>query len=342
VLLPRELLNKQGARVHVSFARPVSNVAGAQTPTQRAREAVVALAATTCGTEVERLSPESLLVDAGRYRVYCARALEIPITLAEIGRLRAIAYRAAGEGTGTDVDLDRFDREYLHLFAWDQAERRVIGAYRIGEVGEIVKRSGVAGLYTRSLFTYGPELIDAIGPALELGRSFVRPGYQRNHQALLLLWRGIGAFVVQHPEYRVLFGPVSISGTYCDASHALLVEFLEQNHLDASLARLISPKHPRPRIDTPRAALPADSDAADRMIRELEGDKAMPVLLRQYLKLNARALAFSVDPDFGNVLDALMAVDLTTVRPQILRRYFGDAGLAAYLAHHSDAGTRAA
>ena len=359
-LLPHELLNKRGARVHVTFSAPLVPTAGASELTARAREAVIELATTSSRMEarppklgqaesrapsrdIEALSDNSLVVDAGRYRVYCARASDIPVTLDEIGRLRAIAYRAAGEGTGADVDLDAFDRDYLHLFAWDRSERRVIGAYRIGVVADIVRKRGVAGLYTRTLFNYGPELIDALGPALELGRSFVSPEYQRNYQALLLLWRGIGAFVSRNPEHRVLFGPVSISGTYCDASHALLARFLEQNHLDSSLARLVSPTHPRPANESLRSVVPADADAADKLIREMESDgKSMPVLLRQYLKLNARALGFSVDPAFGHVLDALMAVDLTRVPPGILRRYFGDAGLASYLAHQSRAAERAA
>ena len=352
-LLPRELLNKRGARVRITFSAPLVPTIGATALTARARKAVIELAAISPklgqaesrapNPDIEALSPDSLLVDAGRYRVYCARASEIPLTLAAIGRLRAIAYRAAGEGTGADVDLDAFDRDYLHLFAWDCAEQRVIGAYRIGVVADIVRRRGVAGLYTRTLFNYGPELIDALGPALELGRSFVSPDYQRNYQALLLLWRGIGAFVVRRPEHQVLFGPVSISATYCDASHALLAGFLEQNHLDSSLARLVSPKHPRPSNETLRPVVPADADATDKLIRDMERDgKSMPVLLRQYLKLNARALGFSVDPAFGHVLDALMAVDLTRVQPGILRRYFGDAGLASYLAHQSRVGHRAA
>jgi putative hemolysin len=358
-LLPRELLNKRGTRVHISLAAPFAPAAGAGELTARARDVVVGLAATsprlrasrhvaqaesrTPGHEIDALSRDWLLVDAGRYRVYCARASEIPLTLAEIGRLRAIAYRAAGEGTAGEMDLDAFDRDYLHLFAWDRAEQRVIGAYRIGVVADIVRRRGVAGLYTRTLFDYGHDLIDALGPALELGRSFVRPEYQRNYQALLLLWRGIGAFLVRHPENRRLFGPVSISATYCDASHSLLAAFLEQNHLDASLARLISPKHPRPPNGRLSPVVPSGADEADRLIRELESDgKAMPVLLRQYLKLNACALGFSVDPEFGNVLDALMVVDLTTVRPNILRRYFGNAGLASYLAHHSRVADQAA
>ena len=323
-MLPRELVRKRNARVQVSFAAALKPLADPRELTVTARQASVALGGTSCEIEIARLRAGALLVDANRYAVYCAQANEIPRTLREIGRLRAVAFRAAGEGTGADVDLDAFDPEYRHLFAWDRLAKRIVGAYRIGVVSEIIGRRGVAGLYTRTLFDYGTTLLEALGPALELGRSFVSPEYQRNHQALLLLWRGIGAFVSRHPVHRVLFGPVSISARYSDASHALLAAFLEQKHLDPWLARLVTPRHPRPRTSAHDRAVPADTDQADRQIRQIESDgKPMPVLLRQYLKLHARALAFSVDPGFGHVLDALMAVNLTEVPPNILRRYLG-------------------
>jgi putative hemolysin len=325
-LLPSEFLHKRNARVRVSFAPALKPAADPGGLTVTAQQASVALGRTTDSyeTEIATLPPEALLVDANRYGVYLARACEIPRTLGEIGRLRAIAFRAAGEGTGADVDLDAFDSEYLHLFAWDRVEQRIVGAYRLGVVSDIVRRRGVTGLYTRTLFDYGPKLLEALGPAVELGRSFVSPEYQRNHQALLLLWRGIGAFVSRNPEHRVLFGPVSISARYSDASHALLTAFLERNHLDPALARLVTPRHPRPRMSAHARAVPDDTDQADRQIRQIEGDgKPMPVLLRHYLKLHARALGFSVDPGFGHVLDALMAVNLTEVPPNILRRYLG-------------------
>jgi putative hemolysin len=166
----------------------------------------------------------------------------------------------------------------------------------------------------------------------------VRPEYQRNYQALLLLWRGIGAFVVRNPHYRTLFGPVSISATYCDASLSLLTAFLEQNHLDSSLARMVTPLHPCParlRTDAPVAS---DLDAVNRSVARFERDgRGMPVLLRQYLKLNARALGFSVDPAFGHVVDALMAIDLPAAHPAILRRYLGDEGLSTYMRRHQTA-----
>jgi putative hemolysin len=350
-LLPRELLRARRSRVCVRFGGAHAIEERPAFATSRAQAAVAELAracrqdsadekagggSATVKAEVARLPCEATLVESGRFQVYCASASQIPVTLEEIGRLRAVSYRAAGEGTGTNIDLDDFDRHYLHLFAWDHEEARVVGAYRIGRTDRIVADRGVTGLYTRTLFQYDRELMEALAPALELGRSFVRPEYQRNYQALLLLWRGIGQFVVRNPEYRVLFGPVSISARYCDASHALLTAFLEQNHLDASLSRMVVPLHPRPTTIVPGVCtIPSDLASADRLVTRFESDgKGMPVLLRQYLKLNARAIGFSVDPRFGQVVDALMAVDLTGVNPAILRRYFGEVGLAEYLRTH--------
>jgi putative hemolysin len=336
-LLPRELLAARNTQVRVELRAPLPPVGAAGELTRRVRDGAARHTdrTTSIQEELRSLPSAARLVDAGRFHVFCAAAGEIPQTLLEIGRLRAITYRAAGEGADSDLDLDPFDRHYLHLFVWDDEARCVVGAYRLGRADVLVNRSGVDALYTRTLFEYGPELIKALSPALELGRSFVRPEYQRNYQALLLLWRGIGAFVVRHPEYRVLFGAVSISARYRDASLSLLTAFLEQNHLDPRLAAMVRPRHPRPQAAAPTPQVPADAAATDRLIARLEGDgKGMPVLLRQYLKLNARAIGVSVDPAFGDVLDALMTIDLTTVSPAILRRYFGDQGLAAYLQHH--------
>ena len=93
--------------------------------------------------------------------------------LDEIGRLREIAFRAVGEGTGRARDLDVFDQTYRHLFVWDRQRHEIAGAYRLGATDEILAASGTAGLYTRTLFDYGDALLTQLGPALELGRSFV-------------------------------------------------------------------------------------------------------------------------------------------------------------------------
>jgi hypothetical protein len=152
-----------------------------------------------------------------------------------------------------------------------------------------------------------------------------------------MLWKGIGRFVVRHPQYRVLFGPVSISARFSDTCQCLLMAFLLQNHLDRDLAELVEAINPREL--TPEQALaapiPQSLREADRLMMRAEGgDKGVPILLRQYLKLNARLIGFNVDPDFGDALDALMMVDLTAVDPCILNRYFGRQEAAQFLAHH--------
>ena len=195
-------------------------------------------------SDIERLPADACLVESGTFQVFYALASQIPSALREIGRLREETYRAVGEGTGGTLDLDAFDDRYLHLFSWDRSRRQIVGAYRIGRTDQITARHGVNGLYTRTLFRYDQRLIARLSPALELGRSFVRTEYQKNYNALLLLWKGIGRFIVRHPEYRVLFGTVSISARYADSSHDLLKAFLLQNHLDRDLAELVEAVNP--------------------------------------------------------------------------------------------------
>ena len=304
LLLGRELLNKRGRVVSVRVGE-----------------------ANSIPSEIARLAPDACLVETESFQVFCACSRTIPSTLREIGRLRELTYRAVGEGTGRDVDLDRFDDDYQHLFLWDREKQQVVGAYRIGQADRLVAACGVEGLYTRTLFKYDNRLLARLGaPALELGRSFVRTEYQKNYGALLLLWRGIGQFVVRNPRYRFLFGPVSVSARYSSTSHALLMAFLRQNHLDADLAALVQAMHPvaaRPTVD----AVPQSIDEVNRLVARTEHDgKGVPVLVRQYLKLNAKLIAFNTDPSFGDALDALMVVDLAALDAGVLKRYFGADG----------------
>jgi putative hemolysin len=350
VLLGRELLRARGSRVGVELGRALGAQAfpgrSADEVISQARTAVDGLsergrwARTEAGegltVEVATLGASACLVSSGPYQVYCADASEIPLTLQEIGRLRAETYRAAGEGTSAAVDIDRFDRHYLHLFVWDAEHHAVVGAYRLGLCDRIVADRGIDGLYTRTLFEYGAGLLDRMPPAIELGRSFVRIEYQRQHQPLMLLWKGIGQFVARHPNYRMLFGPVSVSARYSDTSRAALISFLQRTRLDPSLAALVTPKRPcLAACVRTSGTVAVELDALERHVAATEPDaKGLPVLLRQYLRLNARVLGFSVDPAFGDVLDALMAVDLAHVEPSVLTRYLGRDNATAYLARH--------
>ncbi|HXB72019.1 MAG TPA: GNAT family N-acyltransferase [Candidatus Acidoferrales bacterium] len=291
--------------------------------------------------EIDRLAPYQKLCAAGDLAVYLASAGELPNVLREIGRLREIAFRGAGEGTGHAFDLDRFDRHYLHLVLWNQSREEVVGGYRLGPTTAILPRYGVAGLYTSTLFRYSNDLFDRIGPAVELGRSFVRPEYQRQYTPLLLLWKGIGRYVAGNPRCSALFGAVSISNRYHPVSRQLLVKFLEA-HRASGLAPMVTPRHPyRPDAQVFRRTgqtphVRDDVEQLSLLIEDLESDrKGIPILVKQYLRTGGELLAFNVDSGFSGVLDALIMVDLKGAPPALLERVMGKPGAATFTAWHA-------
>jgi putative hemolysin len=357
LMLPREFLAKRGTTALIAFGAPLPpdlvRAAGAPaTITKRVRDAVDALSTETSAVartqaaieeaidpallehDVRALPREARLLASGAYDVFCATAASLPYVLPEIGRLREATFRRVGEGTGAAIDLDRFDGHYRHLFVWHRSRRQVVGAYRLALTDRVVAEHGLSGLYTRTLFSYDERLLRRLGPAIELGRSFVRAEYQREYSPLLLLWKGIGHLVAHAPRYRVLFGPVSISSRYRDTSQQLLRAFIAQQHGDAALLSLVAPVNPPQPLASPArdAVGPADLGALDALITRLEGSQGIPVLLRQYLRLNATLLGFSVDPAFGDALDALMMVRVSHLPAATLRRYLGIRDAARLLA----------
>jgi putative hemolysin len=287
-----------------------------------------------CTREVARLPPGHLLINAGETAVYCAGAGEIPHLLDEVGRLRELTFRAAGEGTGRARDLDSFDDHYEHLVLWNRRREEVVGACRVGRVDEIRKRAGKRGLYTAGLFHYRDPFFQLLGPALELGRPFVRPEVQRNFGPVLTLWKGIGEYLARHPRYFRLLGPVSISNDYRELSRQLLVEFLRSHCFDPLLARFVRPANPVPREPLVRTLAAEVSmlghlDALAALVEDIEPDrKGVPELMRQYLKLGGRMLAFNVDPASNHSIDCLLMVDLRQTDLRVLRKYLPESAVA--------------
>lgn len=292
--------------------------------------------------EIAALPSSQRLLVSGEYEVYHAMKKQTQRVLHEIGRLREVTFRGTHEGTGKSIDLDRFDDYYVHLFVWNSEKKELVGAYRIGRTDNIIKRHGKKGLYTTTLFNIKSSLFDQINPALEMGRSFVRPEYQRSFAPLLLLWKGIGHYVVKYPNYKVLFGPVSISSEYHSMSRHLMVSFLKMHNYLPDMARKVKPKTPyRGRrikgIDPRNRSMVRSLEDVSELISEFESDnKGVPILLKQYLKLGGKLMGFNVDPDFSDVLDGLILVDLTKTDPNILKRYMGEEGLAGFKAFHSE------
>ncbi|HKM86196.1 MAG TPA: GNAT family N-acyltransferase [Terriglobales bacterium] len=291
--------------------------------------------------DIAALPAERLLIENPDFAVYAARGYELPHALDEIGRLREITFRAAGEGTGRSADLDQFDAYYWHLLLWNKEKQELAGAYRAGNTDEIIRTHGIKGLYTNTVFRYDEQLFLRIGSALELGRSFVRPEYQRQYAPLLLLWKGIARFVVTYPETPVLFGAVSISNEYSSLSREMIVRYFEQRKDGREFADLI---HARTPFRAPKlrrwdcgafCSLLRDLDQLAEPISDVEEDgKGLPILLKQYAKVGGRLVGFNLDRKFSDVVDGLMIVDLRQTDPSALERYMGKEGYAGFRRVH--------
>jgi len=284
--------------------------------------------------EIAALSADQILAKTGDLDVHIAPARLIPAVLEEIGRLRELTFRAVGEGTGKSTDLDRFDSEYLHLFAWHAGKSEIVGAYRLAGTDR------TKDLYTAMLFKYGDAFIKKMGPALELGRSFVRPEYQRGFAPLLALWKGIGAYISRNPRYRVLFGPVSISNRYQAVSRELMVNFLERHASLGEWMGLVSNRNAfrkrrrAPGLPSVGPGFGMDAKDLSDVVSDLEPSRTgIPVLLRQYLKLGGRLLGFNVDPEFSDTLDGLIVVDLLKTERRLLEGYLGKEESAVFLGY---------
>jgi len=291
--------------------------------------------------ELKNLNPNQMVVESGDLQVYSANARQIPHILREIGRLREITFREVNEGTGQPIDLDRFDDYYVHIFIWSKSKLEVVGAYRLGKSDEIMAQLGKKGLYTSTLFKYRKKLLKSINPAVEMGRSFIRKEYQRNYSSLLVLWKGLAHYIARNPDYKILFGPVSINSEYQSTSRQLLVGFLKMNESMPDLAKLVKARKPMRTNPIKRwknrkiKTVVKDLDEVESLIADIETElTGIPILLKQYLRLGGKLLAFNIDPDFSYVLDGLILVDLTKTDPKVLVRYMGKENLRRFLAYH--------
>lgn len=287
--------------------------------------------------EIKHLPENQTLITSRKAKVIYAYSKQIPWIVQEIGRLREITFREIGEGTGKETDIDIYDSYYIHLFMWDIEKQCIVGAYRLGLTDEIINNYGIKGLYSYSLFKYSKKKIIALGPSIELGRSFIRSEYQRSPSALSLLWKGIGCFIARKACYTTLFGPVSISNDYKDISRKLIVDCLSTNQLMKEVSRNIKPRKPyktKNKVPWKKNELNAlqDINLVSEIISQLEqGKRGIPVLIKQYTKLGGRFLEFNVDEEFNNALDGLIVVDLRNTEVELLEYFMGKDETHQYL-----------
>ena len=372
--LPRELLNKQGSTIEVHIGAPI-------TPSEfekqgSAENAIAYLRARTymlrhrkptrgsvrssaprvrtpstipgetsgLAAELDRLAKAGgKVLENNTYIVLAEQGKNIPILLREIGRLRELTFRAAGEGTGKGLDLDSFDPYYTHLVLWHKQKGCITGGYRLAWTEDVLPSRGIQGLYTSGLFRFAAGFFETLGPAVELGRTFIRIEFQKDYAPLMLLWQAIGRLIAARPHAPILFGPVSISASYSRAAIELMVEYLRQRRLRPDLARLVIARRPfRSRLTRDNeirmvVACLREIEDLSTLLADMEDGTDVPVLVRQYLRLGGRIAAFSVDRNFSNVLDGLLVVDLRETPSKLLSKYMGAEAAAAFLRQASGA-----
>jgi putative hemolysin len=271
--------------------------------------------------EVDNLrTTDCRLLQSKNYEVFFTEANKIPNILHEIGRLREVTFREVGEGTNESIDIDKYDKYYHHMFLWDAHTNQIAGAYRMGLGSEIFPKYGIGGFYLQELFRFEPELFDMMSKSIEMGRAFITKDYQQKPMPLFLLWKGIVHTTLRYPEHKFLIGGVSISNQFSDFSKSLMIEFMKSHYYDPYVAQYIYPKKEYKvklkDADKDFVFNEAESDLNkfDKIIDELEpGSLRLPVLIKKYIKQNAKVVAFNVDPLFNNAVDGLMYIRIADI-----------------------------
>ncbi|MEJ5962674.1 lysophospholipid acyltransferase family protein [Pedobacter immunditicola] len=358
--LPSEFLNKQGLKIKVRIGRPIHiEDISYKKDTNKLLDFLRARTyALGTGLEQEKKlfnpislfkikkKPEPVIQETARekivtevatlgtfkvwtekqYEVYICPTSSIPNILREIGRLREITFREVGEGTNKKIDLDNYDIYYSHLFIWDKDLQNIVGAYRIGKGDEILDTMGRRGFYLSELFKIKEPFYPILRTGIELGRSWIRKEYQQKPLPLFLLWKGILKYLLDNPQYRYMFGPVSISNNFSKFSKSLIVDYITKNHFDYELASYVKPKNKFKAdltpIDTDLLVESSETlKGLDSLISDIENSHIkIPVLLRQYLNLNAKIICFNIDPKFSDCLDGFLVVDTQNIPAEMLEK----------------------
>lgn len=278
-------------------------------------------------TDIEKIRTEGkMLFKNGNYEVYFSDYQSIPSIVREIGRQRELTFRAIGEGSNLPFDLDQYDQHYHHLFLWDEDTQELAGAYRMALGSKVMKIHGIKGFYTSSLFEFDQELQPFFRKVIEMGRAYITEKYQQKPLPLFLLWRGIAHVCLRNPEHKFLMGSVSISNKFSDFSKSLIIEFMRSHYYDSAVAQFIHPKNEfkvninnRER-DIFMSEANADLNKLDKIIDDLEPELRLPVLIKKYIKQNAKVISFNVDPNFNDAVDGLMYIRISdlpesTIKP---------------------------
>ncbi len=328
-----QFLRKKTYMLANSFEDHNKKITSKLKPIRNPKKIIDAVDSKKIEAEINKLNgSDTKLLQSKGYEVYLTSMQKSPNILREIGRLREITFREIGEGTNKEIDLDKYDKFYRHLFLWDAENKKIVGAYRMGIGKEIFSNYGIDGFYVNTLFRIEPELNNMMQQTIEMGRAFVRKAYQQKPMPLFLLWKGIIHVTLRYPDHKFLLGGVSISNQFSEFSKSLMIEFMTSHYYDPYVAQYIRPKKEY-KVKLKDAdkdfvfdSVKSDMKKFDKIIDEIEPDGLrIPVLLKKYIKQNCKLVAFNVDPKFNNAIDGLIYVRIAdlpeeTVKP-VLEEY---------------------
>lgn len=274
----------------------------------------------------------------GGNEIYVVDAHNAPNVMREIGRLREIAFRTAGGGTGKDCDIDRYDtmeRPCRQLLVWNPERCEIIGGYRfiLGE-DVVIDSDGVPQIATSHMFRFSQKFLqDYLPSTLELGRSFVRLEYQSSKAgakaiyALDNLWDGIGALTVVYPQIRYLFGKVTMYPNYSHLCRDMILYFM--NHYFPDPDHLVTPMSPAEMYHSEEflSGLFANDNFGEdylrlnKMVRN-EGLN-IPPLVHAYMSLSPtmRMFGTAVNDEFGNVEESGIMISVGEISKEKIERH---------------------
>ena len=288
---------------------------------------------------ISELTPERLLRKAnkGDNEVYVVDAFNAPHTMREIGRLREIAFRDAGGGTGKECDIDEFDtmeKPCRQLIVWDPNDKEIVGGYRFILGEDIRMNDNVPNIATSHMFGFSDKFLKELLPnTLELGRSFVSIDYQStrsNTKAIYVLdnlWDGLGALTVLYPQIKYLFGKVTMYPSYGKQARDILLGFLHKYFHDAE--RLVWPLEELPSCATSREIQDMfigenfrdDYRILNQTIRSL--GRNIPPLVNAYMSLSPTMKVFgtAVNHEFGEVEETGIFFKISEIFEEKKRRH---------------------
>lgn len=285
------------------------------------------------------LTSERFLRDTnkGGNKIYIVDAVNAPNTMREIGRLREIAFRSAGGGTGKDCDIDEFDtmeHPCHQLIVWDPDNHQILGGYRFLRGSEMdFDANGRPNIACAHMFDFSERFLEHYLPhTIELGRSFVRVECQstRNAKSIFTLdnlWDGLGSLTVVYPEIKYLFGKVTMYPSYISTCRDMILFFLNKYFPDPE--RLVWPIHPL-EITTPESELNALFDGGDfksdyRILNAAVHARGVniPPLVNAYMSLSPTMHMFgtAVNTEFGNVEESGIFLVIDEIFPEKKERH---------------------